>query len=350
LQLDLLYLREAKVSKDVRTEWVDYAKAIGIILVVYGHVARGVKESGFNLSEPLFTLVDSIIYSFHMPLFFFLSGLFFYQSFLKRGLLNLTLNKVDTIVYPYIAWTLIQGGVSVLLSNYTNSDTTLQEVLSFWQPFAQFWFLYTLFILFVFCGLIYKIWPERFSVLLLFFCAILYIERSSLPNISVLFSVAGSLVFFVFGIVFSHYKCSLFLKARWMFLATSLLFIVSQYWFHIYLGKTFIDKGAESLFVAFLSIFFVSCLSIHLSEKPSKVIVFIGTSSMAIYVMHILTGSGARVFLSKVFGITSTSLHLVAGVAAGILLPLLAVKIIEKWGIPYVFSAPISKLVLKNKN
>lgn len=350
LQFELLYLREAKMSRDVRTEWVDYAKAIGIILVVYGHVARGVKESGFHLSESLFTLVDSIIYSFHMPLFFFLSGLFFYQSFLKRGLLNLTFNKIDTIVYPYIVWTLIQGGISVFLSNYTNSNTSFQEVLSFWQPFAQFWFLYTLFMLFVLCGLIYKVWPKRFSILLLLFCALLYIERSFLPNISALFYVAASLVFFVFGIVFFHYKCFEFLRARSILLATAVLFIVSQYWFHIYLGKTFTEKGAESLFVAFSSIFFVSCLSIHLSEKPSKVIVFIGTSSMAIYVMHILAGSGARVLLSKVFGITSTSLHLGAGVAAGVLLPLLAVKIIEKWGIPYVFSAPISKLVLRNNN
>ena len=92
------------MNRDIRTEWVDYAKAIGIILVVYGHVARGVKEAGYNFSDSLFTLVDSFIYSFHMPLFFFLSGLFFYQSFIKRGFLDLTLNKIDTIVYPYILW------------------------------------------------------------------------------------------------------------------------------------------------------------------------------------------------------------------------------------------------------
>ena len=60
-----------------RNVWVDYAKAIGIILVVYGHVARGVFNAGLPMDEGEFVLVDSIIYSFHMPLFFFLSGLFF---------------------------------------------------------------------------------------------------------------------------------------------------------------------------------------------------------------------------------------------------------------------------------
>ena len=52
-----------------RNVWVDYAKAIGIILVVYGHVARGVFNAGLPMDEARFVLVDSIIYSFHMPLF-----------------------------------------------------------------------------------------------------------------------------------------------------------------------------------------------------------------------------------------------------------------------------------------
>lgn len=337
------------MSRDIRTEWVDYAKAIGIILVVYGHVARGVKEAGYNFSDSLFTLVDSFIYSFHMPLFFFLSGLFFYQSFIKRGFLDLTLNKIDTIVYPYILWTLIQGGISVILSQHTNSNTSLTEVIYLWQPFAQFWFLYTLFIIFMLCGLIYKIWPKRFSILLLFFCALLYVERSYLPDISAFFFVAGNLVFFVLGIVFSYHRCSLYLSSWLMLLVTTILFTISQYWFHFYLGKTFVDKGIESLVLAVISICFVSSLSISLSKTPSRFIVFIGTSSMAIYVMHILAGSGVRVILGKAFGITSTYLHLSIGVAAGVFLPLLAVKIIEKWRIPYVFSAPISRIALRSK-
>jgi len=63
-----------------RNVWVDYAKAIGIILVVYGHVARGVFNAGLPMDEARFVLVDSIIYSFHIPLYFFLSGLFFFDS------------------------------------------------------------------------------------------------------------------------------------------------------------------------------------------------------------------------------------------------------------------------------
>ncbi|MBL4602923.1 MAG: acyltransferase family protein [Emcibacteraceae bacterium] len=61
-----------------RIVWVDYAKAITIILVVYKHVANGVYNAGLPVNEANFLLGDSIITSIRMPLFFFLSGLFFF--------------------------------------------------------------------------------------------------------------------------------------------------------------------------------------------------------------------------------------------------------------------------------
>jgi len=54
-----------------KNEWADFAKAIGIILVVYGHVARGVVNAGLPMDKYWFELVDSVIDPFHMPLFFF---------------------------------------------------------------------------------------------------------------------------------------------------------------------------------------------------------------------------------------------------------------------------------------
>lgn len=59
---------------NTRNLWVDYAKAIGIVLVVYGHVVRGLLNAGILQDAEFHGLVDSVIYSFHMPLFFFLSG------------------------------------------------------------------------------------------------------------------------------------------------------------------------------------------------------------------------------------------------------------------------------------
>lgn len=52
---------KAQQSKP-RVAWIDMAKGIGILLVIFGH-------SGIS-KVPL-----AVIYTFHMPIFFFLSGL-----------------------------------------------------------------------------------------------------------------------------------------------------------------------------------------------------------------------------------------------------------------------------------
>src|SRR5829696_9860797 len=63
-----------------RIEYLDIAKGIGILLVVLGH----------NDFEVISLFIQRLIYSFHMPLFFFLSGYFinssvpFFDFFKKR--------------------------------------------------------------------------------------------------------------------------------------------------------------------------------------------------------------------------------------------------------------------------
>lgn len=59
-----------------RIHWVDYAKGIGILLVVYGHVILGLHDSKVGMQGLNYELQHLFIYSTHMPLFFFLSGLF----------------------------------------------------------------------------------------------------------------------------------------------------------------------------------------------------------------------------------------------------------------------------------
>ena len=55
------------MSISKRIEYIDIARGIGILLVVMGH-------NDFSLISPF---LFKLIYSFHMPLFFFMSGIFF---------------------------------------------------------------------------------------------------------------------------------------------------------------------------------------------------------------------------------------------------------------------------------
>ncbi|WP_407260868.1 acyltransferase family protein [Klebsiella pneumoniae] len=69
----------------MRETWVDYAKGIGIILVVFGHANRGLYSSGIYISPEIYHYLDNVIYSFHMPLFF-LSFWVVFVSSIKTGL------------------------------------------------------------------------------------------------------------------------------------------------------------------------------------------------------------------------------------------------------------------------
>ena len=54
--------------------WLDYARTLGIFLVVFGHLWQ--KIPAFDINDSL-KEVWNYIYLFHMPLFFVISGFLF---------------------------------------------------------------------------------------------------------------------------------------------------------------------------------------------------------------------------------------------------------------------------------
>ena len=73
----------------MREDWIDNLKGIGIALVVLGHM---------KIPEPL----GKLIFSFHMPLFFFISGYLFKGEFSGRYVRG----KIDHLIVPYIVYAL----------------------------------------------------------------------------------------------------------------------------------------------------------------------------------------------------------------------------------------------------
>lgn len=328
-----------------RELWVDYAKAIGIMLVVYGHVARGICQS-FNSMNANFQLIDSVIYSFHMPLFFFLSGIFFVASTKKHGHKKMLLSKIDTILYPYILWSLLQGMLEFWLSTYTNGQVTLTEVFSLlWEPRAQFWFLYTL----LFCFLIASVIFRLLSINAAIFFGIsitTYLLHDHFTSWSLTSMITNNLVFFALGILFNKQSSQDTFSSPWTLVFFSLLFVACQYYFHITLNLSYHTHSLLSLLLAIVSIFFVASLSSVLANLiQSKFLAFIGSASLAIYLMHIIIGSGTRIALSKLLHVSNIPLHIMAGCMTGLLIPMLVFYYIKKTNTQWIFSAPISNRI-----
>ena len=65
------------MEKTKRIEWIDELKGFAIFLVVFGHLIQ-------SKMLPVNGWLHSAIYSFHMPLFMFLSGMFAYKALVKN--------------------------------------------------------------------------------------------------------------------------------------------------------------------------------------------------------------------------------------------------------------------------
>lgn len=327
----------------MRESWVDYAKGLGIILVVLGHVNRGLYNSGIYLSEKTFHAIDTFIYNFHMPLFFFLSGLFFIYSIERRGKKDLIVNKIDTILYPYIIWSLIQGSIEILLSQYTNNKTSLFTVLSLlWEPRAQFWFLYALFMVFVFSTLIYnkKIFSNYLPYLLILFLTV-NVFRDYITQSYHVGYLTKNLFFFFLGMFMQRYLMNTGILEK--FKTTVMLFILFTAFQIIYIGvqnKTALDVDMENTALSVLGILFIISLSCLLSNVKLSLLQKIGEMSMVIYLMHIIAGSGIRITLSKLAHTNNWYIHAFIGISFSIFLPIIAATLIKKWNMEFLFKKP----------
>ena len=327
----------------MRSLWVDYTKAIGIILVVYGHVARGMFKAGLPMNESVYRIIDSIIYSFHMPLFFFLSGLFFYESLIKRGWRGLMANKMDSIAYPYIVWSLLQGSIEVLLNRWTNNHATISEVLSFlWVPRAQFWFLYAMFLVIIVGIPIYVKAKKKYFLLIAIASLVpcLYPAKIYIFGLLHFGYIFGNFCFFALGIFFKEIQHHVYNNRQKLLIPLFVIFVGAQYLFHVKYGLNYSIRGGAALTLAIVSIAFTVILCMWMESKKIKILSLIGSSSMVIYLAHILAGSGTRIVLTKILHVDDYFPNLFCGCILGICLPIIAFKLASRIGLSFIFVVP----------
>lgn len=96
-----------------RVEYIDVARGIGILLVVIGHNPYVTQQS---------SLPFSIIYSFHIPLFLFLSGIFFSAN---NPFTKIVKTRFFSLLVPYVL--AIVG--SAVFKKVTGSSQSLSDML-----------------------------------------------------------------------------------------------------------------------------------------------------------------------------------------------------------------------------
>ena len=313
---------------DKRQFWQDRAKGIGISLVVFGHVLRGLVHSGMLTNTALVATLDYTIYTFHMPLFFLLAGLNVEGS-LRRGRRGFLSDKLLTIVYPYFLWSLLQTGLKITIPENVNLPNTAGDLLAIlFEPPAQFWFLYVLML----CHVVLALVPRSGLMLMLMFALAGAAMSGVFPY--VLQKLLFNFPFYLAGVIFSR-KIADWFPNGWVGLL-QIVILACLFGLCAVLKAAAFGLDFEEIAVfpaACAGIAIVICCAKLMDGKNGRWAAALGTMSMTIYILHITAGAATRVMLVKLFGITEPAIHLILGVMAGLLIPICAHMVLRKFGL-----------------
>ncbi|MGW4016844.1 acyltransferase family protein [Rhodococcus ruber] len=332
----------------IRDQSIDVAKGVAIIAIVLGHVLRGLATSRIIDSDgEAFQTADRLIYMAHLSVFALLSGLFVRQGIEKRGQIPYLQSRVGLFLYLYIVWELLQGFSALILEPEGRSIGT---VLSLWRPDSQMWFFGWLILMTVTVVL-----PRprgssaRVGAVIAVVGAVSLTQWGSLGVYFCLQGIALAIFFFVgTAIGQDRYRAAVMLPyATFGGAVCALLYVVLTAGFDAIpptTGGTHRDALGVALGViaSFAVVVAVAIMSRYLARigTVASGLGFAGTRSLEIFVAHIFALNAARVALDRI-GVDSPALHIVAGTAAGVLVPLLLWwVVVKKIGFRYLFDAP----------
>ncbi len=332
-----------------RTDWVDYAKSIGIILVVYGHLLSSGYHAGLSIPKHFFELSDSIIYTFHMPLFFLLAGLFAEGSLQKRGARKYLIDKLLRIAYPYFLWSILQIGVEILFSSQTQRKAVISDIPAIvYKTWGQFWFLYALLIMFVVFTLIKQ--TGKFSMPMLYLVGLVLFFKPLQISEAALLGFSTHFLFFVLGVGLRHWlmeRDGLSLPPWTIPLLFSILLGSGYFVFDNLLEPGRILSVRHPFYVLYFSALgIITCISLAKYISQKNILPFLktfGSYSLQIYLVHMLAGVGARLVLLRMFHLQNWVLHILIEVTAALFIPTMIQKWCERIDFPYLFELKIKR-------
>ena len=171
----------------------DILKGFGILLVFLGH---SFMLKGLNLIESNLWnyYIYKLIYSFHMPLFFFISGFTVKRDY---NLKQFYFSKIKRLLIPYIFINIVDFILRKSFQNLVNtSSLSFREVFLFGGKTT--WFIYTLFILLLIFPVIDKyIYKKNKAIYFFLILILINIVNFKVLNIR-LFSIDKILYYYIY--------------------------------------------------------------------------------------------------------------------------------------------------------
>lgn len=311
-----------------RLQHIDTARGIGILLIVFGHMFfwEGNYMNNIKLSQ--------VIYSFHLPLFFFLSGLFFKP---ELRLKSTSMHKADSLLKPYFIVLIVLLVLKIVNHGSYPLGTVLQGIFGYFlaaiygiertlpTDWGSLWFLPHLWAIFIFSYIFVRVlgYEKRPAIIKIIFLGALllfgYFTIGLYGKLNLHYAglTLNGLPFSIEIVCLTafYFLCGFTMREKVMtvnntkhnglFLFITTLFFFSLHYFFNYridLNERVYDNFFICTTEALCGIYITITISriISKSEELANVLAFIGKGSLFILIFHGVVATSVYSYLHNV--------------------------------------------------
>ena len=270
----------------IRYEKIDLLKGIAIILVVMGHAMSDITYMTFPFN---------VIYSFHMPLLFFLSGYLLELTqfkYMQMGIFKFIRRKTVSLLLPYTIWTVLVPWLFSIfdMEVLRNSLVSVTGING-----GGMWFLPVLFGLNLMYAFIWFLRERIFKqkdgfikdVMLVFAAVILLLVLIVITKYPYLTNMLSYAIPFFFGVFTNKYSfIEKIVKTKWICVLAIGLYIVLFPTFDFYNTSMMTQVKRIVLSVFIIIVLWNLCAKETYQNIVLKFIIVCGKYSLAIYLIH----------------------------------------------------------------
>lgn len=321
-----------------RDKLVDCLRGYACLLVVFGHVIMGIRKWG---SIPTFEYpLEKFIWTFHVSLFFFLSGYVYKitQKWKSKG------TRTRFIAYKFIKVAVPYFSISIFyilinsLTAKTNTSFSVTDIFSLWKtPVAQYWYIYALFMLLLLYAVLSKVCNDW--IITVFLVLLAYIRTAMGINVPLFGICLGHAFSFGVGVClpdiqYFNRKKLLPLLIGVHVLTVSLIFVFQMQ-----------DVALLKDYMRMIGIITsVSLIGVVAENKSiQKFLLFINKRCFQIYLLHTIFTSAIRIVLMKL-SISEFYIQTLIGMVVGIVVPILIGEFCSKTVLLNIFFFQLKRL------
>ena len=222
-------------TRQDKIQWLAVLQGWSMLLVVIGHAALDSGASGLNSS--IAAGIQSVIYSFHMQLFMFISGWLFFYTCINRNKAykSVMRSKLSRLGIPFIVFTLATTCIKLLMSAYVDRPVDTTELINTFiffksNPLLEMWFVVALIVLMAMYPAYKYLLKSKSKVILgVVIMLTLFLLFPIIENYFQLKRVAQMGLFFYTGLLACKYDWVSFVKHRLVFIISLIIFVSLQF-------------------------------------------------------------------------------------------------------------------------